>query len=373
MLEVLGMPPYGGARTAAMGWVTALARFSPTDQFFALVNQREPDLDPFQNVEQIIISARGRLWSRIYLQLCLPGLVKKYKIDIVHFMRNLAVIVPSARVIVNINDLTRLIFPDMFSRWDILYWQVVQARVLRQTQRIICISNQTRLDVSRWLDYPAGNVITIFPGLKAFGPSSSHDASESIRAKYSIPEKFILYVGGLAKHKNIRTLVKAFAELKQSTSLPQALVIVGGQYHTHNDTEVRDIARQLLGNQVMFTGTVAEDELALLYSAAEAFVFPSMYEGFGLAPLEAMACGTPVIASRVGSLPEVLDQAALWVDAPLDEQAFATAIINLLQDTSLQNQLSKKGLDQAAKFSWAKTAAQTMEVYQSLISKTPKS
>jgi glycosyltransferase involved in cell wall biosynthesis len=262
--------------------------------------------------------------------------------------------------------------PHAFSKWDILYWQIVQTRALRYTQRIICISNHTRADVNKWLDYPPEHVITIFPAVQDIFKPLDNALAEPVKAQYGLCEKFILYVGGLAQHKNLRTLIKAFSMLKQSTQLPHKLVIVGGQYHTHNDMQAVTMAQDLLKEQVVFTGMVPDKDIPALYSLADAFVFPTLYEGFGLAPLEAMACGTPVIASRVGSLPEVLDQAALWVDTPLDEQAFATAIIDVLQDPSLRSQLSQKGIAQAHKFSWAKTAAQTMAVYESLIGKPAK-
>jgi glycosyltransferase involved in cell wall biosynthesis len=367
MLDVLGLPPYGGARTAAIGWVTALAKFSPENQFITLVNQREPVFEPFSNIEQIIISTPGRLLPRLQLQAVLPFLVKKHRIDVVHFLRNLAAVVPGMPVVVNINDLTRLFFPEMFSRWDILYWKLVQSKVLRFAQRIICISNQTRQDVSHWLNYPPDKIVTIFPSISEIYRPINTEISNQVKIKYRLPENFVLYVGGLAKHKNLRTLIEAFILLKQSTILPHALVIVGGQYHTHNDTQVQEIANRCLENQIIFTGTVSEEDMPFLYNAAEAFIFPSLYEGFGLAPLEAMACGTPVVASRVGSLPEVLGQAAYWVDNPLDKQAFIAAIGQVLQDSLLRKRLIQQGAEQARHFSWQKTATHTTRLYEGLV------
>lgn len=367
ILESLRIAPYGGVRTAAIGWIKALAEYSPTTHFIALLSRPITELQSLSNLEQIILPTPGQLLPRLHLQIILPWLVHKHNIDIVHFLRNLAVIVPNAKVVVNVNDLTRLILPETYSKWDILYWQTIQYRVLRYAQWIICISDQTRADVIKWLNHSNIKISTIYPAIhERYRPLATvNDAA--IQKKYNLPEKFVLYVGGLAQHKNVRTLIRAFAQLKRSTSLPQKLVIVGGQFHTHNDIEVHDIARELLGNEVIFTGVVPDDDLVILYNKADVFVFPSRYEGFGLVPLEAISCGTPVIASPVGSLPEVLGKAALWVEDPLDEQGYAEAIAQVLENPLLRTEMIQKSIEQAQRFSWTQTARQTINIYQSLL------
>ena len=366
IFEALRLPRYGGVRSAAIGWIKALAEFSDRTHFIALLSQPESELQYLTNLKQIIIPTATRSLPRLYLQFLLPILVQKHKADIVHFLRNLAVVVPNAQVVVNINDLNRFYLPDAYSKWDIIYWKIIQTRILKYSKRIICISNQTRRDVLNWLDYPEQNTITIFPAVKAsFHPTINN--SNLVKNKYHLYHKFVLYTGGLAKHKNVQTLIRAFGILKQSTGLPHQLVIVGGQYHTHVDTQAYTVAKELLKDDIIFTGPVPEVDLLQLYNVAELFVFPSLYEGFGLTPLEAMACGTPVIASPVGSLPEVLGDAAFWVENPLNEYGFASAMKTLLVDDDLRENLRQKGIEQASKFSWKKTAQQTMAVYEDLL------
>lgn len=370
LIDVLGMPPHGGARTAAVGWVKALAINIPAIEFVVLVNHLEQELQSFTNIDQMIIATPGRLLPRLHLQLLIPRLVQQLNIDVVHFMRNLAAIIPNAKVVVNINDLTRLLIPGTFSKWDILYWKLIQQRVLRYAQRIICISEKTRQDVCQWLNYPSNKVKTIYPAIQPVYQPVSAELHQAIRKKYSLNKPFILYVGGLAKHKNLRTLISAFVQLKQTSNLPHKLVIVGGQFHTHNDIGLLHLTNNSPLADVIFTGAIHEADMPAMYSAADLFVFPTRYEGFGLAPLEAMACGTPVIASRVGSLPEVLAEAAYWIDDPLDEVAFTNAMHYLLLHQTKQTNLIKQGLTQASSFSWGATAQQTQELYHDIMRDT---
>jgi len=370
ILEALRIPPYGGVRTAAIGWIKALAEFSPDAHYIALLGKQECELQNYPNVEQMIIRTPGQLLPRIHLQILLPRLVYKHNAKIVHFLRNLAVIVPNAKVVVNVNDLTRLILPNAYSRWDICYWNIINRRVLQHyVESIICISDQTRSDLQKWLgsDSPRANISTIYPAIHDRYQPVDKEVYQPIKVKYNLPDQFVLYVGGLAQNKNVRTLVKAFATLQKLHTLPHKLVIVGGQYHTNNDTDVYTIAQSLLADQVIFTGVLSDYDLLLLYNAADVFVFPSIYEGFGLVPLEAITCGVPVIASPVGSLPEVLGQAALWVNDPLDVDGYAKAISQVLTNKSLQKEMRQKGLNQSQKFTWEDAAKQTMLIYQGLV------
>jgi len=198
-----------------------------------------------------------------------------------------------------------------------------------------------------------------------------HNQQELQEAKlrYGIPGKFVLYVGGFDHHKNLSTLVKAFALLCQHYTFrePLYLVFVGGLNLAAESVKTEINAHQI-DDRVIFTDYVPEDDAIRLFNAADVFVLPSLYEGFGLPTLEAMACGTPVICSNVASLPEVVGDAALLFSPEAPEELYA-AMYNVLSNQSLQENLRQKGLARIQQFSWENTARQTLAVYESVMRK----
>ena len=184
----------------------------------------------------------------------------------------------------------------------------------------------------------------------------------AVRHKYQLDKHpFILSVGTIQPRKNYERLVRAFARLDK----PVSLVIAGSEGWDYDEV-YREVTKFGLDKRVFFPGFVADDDLPALLSAAKLFVYPSLYEGFGLPVLEAMACGTPVVASNQSSLPEVIDEAGLTVN-PYDTAALATAINRLLDDSDLSQSLSAAGLARAAKFTWPRTGAKLMRLYQQVI------
>jgi len=180
------------------------------------------------------------------------------------------------------------------------------------------------------------------------------------RARYGLPERYLLYLGSNKPHKNLRRLVEAWARL-QPQSMP--LVIAGAWDGRYPEARQRAAALSLEG-QVRWLGPVPETDLPALYSGSLLFVFPSLYEGFGLPVLEAMACGTPVVCSNSSSLPEVAGDAALLVD-PMNTEELVTAVRTALENESLRQDMTEKGLKRAQGFSWLQTAQRTLEVYRS--------
>jgi glycosyltransferase involved in cell wall biosynthesis len=188
----------------------------------------------------------------------------------------------------------------------------------------------------------------------------------AVRARYHLPANFFLYVGIIARKKNLPTLLRAYARLRETADLPHRLVLAGRPFPTSNDeAEVFRLIGELgLEEWVQFTGMVPQADLPLLYAAADLFVYPSLHEGFGLAPLEAMACGVPVVTTRGGALAEAVGDAALLVDDPLDAEALALLMRRIVTDEGLANTLKERGLQQAARFSYAEAARQTRNLYE---------
>jgi glycosyltransferase involved in cell wall biosynthesis len=200
-----------------------------------------------------------------------------------------------------------------------------------------------------------------------FQPITDKSSIDNFREKNNLKRDFILYVGTLEPRKNITGLINAYRLFKDMTPyLNYALVIGGGKGWMYSD--IFELIEKLsLMNDVIFLGYVQDKELPILYNAAKLFVYPSLYEGFGLPVLEAMACGVPVITSNTSSLPEIVADAGIMLD-PLDINALAKAMHNVLMDDSLRHSLIEKGLKRAENFSWEKTAAMTMNIYRKVLS-----
>ena len=370
LFDALGLPPYGGAKSSAIGWIRSVAEARPGYQFVAVVSRQEPDLVGLANLEQLIAPPAGRFGVRAWAQRHLPRLVRESHVDLVHFAKNLGSFLLPCPTVITINDLNRLRYPSMFSRVDVLYWQTVQRALFRRVDQIIAISENTKLDLLQYYHLPADKVQVIYPAISPrFGYQSATIAANlAVLQKYELQAPYVLSVGGLAMHKNIHAALRAFASLRAQGHLSEyTFVIVGEGFHTHNDQRLLELTSRVGKQTIRLTGAVDDADLPLIYASASLFVYPSLYEGFGIAPLEAMACGVPVLASRAGALSEVLGDAAWSVEDATDVEAIAAGMLMLLTDASTRTQFQERGLKNAKRFSWAQTAEKTLALYQCLL------
>ena len=239
---------------------------------------------------------------------------------------------------------------------------------LRNVDKVISISEFTKRELIKYVGVCEENIRIVYLGLdhKIYKPVSENRA---ILQKFGLPEdvKVILYVGSELPRKNLPTLIKAFGELRKQYGNVK-LIKVGNAHSSHGRKKLMKLINELgLDNDVIFTGVVPEGELPQLYNAADLYVYPSIYEGFGMPILEAMACGCPVIISKAAALPEVAGDAAIAVDL-YDIDAWVKAMYSMLTDDSLKNQMIGKGLERAKIFSWDKTARETTKVYEEVLS-----
>ncbi len=256
-------------------------------------------------------------------------------------------------------DVIPLRFPQFYGDDQPL----LAARLRRGIERadaIIAISECTKRDFVQLLGADPAKMHVVYPGVDGrFGPAADPDQVALIRQRYGLAKPYLLYVGSLGPHKNVETLVRVFRRLKTAKRIPHQLVLCG---RAHWGPEVVKASQDLIrSGDCVVLGFVPAADVPHLYHGAEAFVFLSLYEGFGLPPLEAMACGVPVVASNAGSLPEVVGDAALQVP-PTDEEAVAHALSTVLTDANLRRAMRDRGLKQAAQFSWPAAARRTLDV-----------
>jgi len=306
--------------------------------------------------------AHGPAARIMWEQIAQPVVLRQKRMDLAHGLAFVAPLLSPCPTVITVFDLSFLRFPDAFRRANRTYLRIFTPLSARRARRVIAISEHTKRDVVRFLSIPADRVDVIHCGVDAaFHPRPGEEV-QAFRQRRGLPERFILFVGTLEPRKNVQRLVEAYAQIRD---LGAGLVLVGGKGWLYEDI-FASVERLGLSDAVLFAGYVPAEELPLWYSAADLFVFPSLYEGFGLPPLEAMACGTPVISSNAASLPEVIGEAGLMV-APQDVEGLAAAMRRVLTDRDLRAQLREQGLQQARRFSWEKTARQTVEVYRQVL------
>ena len=306
------------------------------------------------------------VWHR--LRLPLPVELITGPVDVFHSPDFTLPPVWRARAVLTVHDLSFLRVPECFTGALRRYLERVVPRSVRRADHVIADSHSTKRDLVELLGTPAGKVTVIHSGVEPrFRPIIDRAALGPVRQRYDLPERFIISVGTLQPRKNFATLVEAFARLKSETGnwKPGArslkLVIAGGRGWLYEEIFARVEALGLQGD-VLFPGFVADEDLPALYNLAEAFVLPSLYEGFGLPPLEAMACGTPVVTSNVSSLPEVVGDAGLMVE-PTDVESLAAAIERVLEDGDLRREMVQRGLARAKEFTWERAARRLLGVY----------
>ncbi|OGW46928.1 MAG: hypothetical protein A2Y66_08420 [Nitrospirae bacterium RBG_13_41_22] len=308
-------------------------------------------------------SPRRILWE----QFILPFKVGNRHLDIMHYPDHTApLFCKVCPITITVHDLAFLSFPKTFGRVRRIYKSLSIFRSAAMADRVIVVSEATKKECLRFLNIPEERISVIYNGVhREFGPIEDEERLEDVKTIYGLSDKVILYVGTLEPRKNILNLVNAFYNLKKKERISHQLVLAGGKGWLYK--EVFEMVEQLgMADDVKFTEYVPKDVLSILYNIAEIFVYPSIYEGFGLPPLEAMACGCPVVVSNVASLPEVCGDAAYYVD-PYSVESIAEGIYKVLTDEGLRQGLIQKGLERANLFSWEKSAKEHIKVFEEVL------
>jgi glycosyltransferase involved in cell wall biosynthesis len=290
------------------------------------------------------------------------------ELDVLH-VSDVAQLVPArARLVSTVYDLTPMLFPDWHTQQNRAFFKHKMRYVREQKQTIIAISEHTKRDLLETLAIPEERVHVVYGGVDPrYHPIHDHEEISRVTHKYDVPGPgYILYVGTLEPRKNLVRLIEAYAvTLDRCGERTPPLVLTGGKGWFYK--EIFDIVERLgLQQRAIFTGFVDDEDLPALFNGALFFVYPSLYEGFGIPVLEAMACGVPVITSDASSLPEIVGEAGVLVD-PTDTRALAAALMALLDDPERRATLRAAGLAQSALFSWQRAARETLAVYEDAV------
>jgi len=338
----------------------------PGDELVVLHDSRQPntrfklaELAGFPNVKLLEIAARNFSLAE---QLRVPAALRRVRPAVYHSPYYVMPYWPGCPSVVTIHDLIPFRYPGDYSARARLIIGLTMRLAVRTTRQVITASQASAHDLVKLLGL-APERLTVVPYAPdpIFQPPSAAEVA-AVRARYRLPAEYVLYLGSNKPHKNLPRLVQAYARLGDPAS--QTPLVIAGHWDERYQQAKQEA--EALSACVSFSGPVRPQDVPALYGGAQLFVFPSLYEGYGLPPQEAMACGTPVACSSAASLVEVVGEAALLFD-PLDEASIASALLRALSDAALRAELRRRGLAQARNFTWARTAQQSLAVYQAAV------
>ncbi|WP_333887687.1 glycosyltransferase family 4 protein [Clostridium sp.] len=318
-----------------------------------------------QNTKIIMTSKRQH---RFFEQYYFPVNLRKENIDIYHIPQNGIGISENigCKKIVTIHDLIPYILPETVGKGYLFKFLKEMPKIINSSDGIITVSNCSKRDILKFFPIKEDKIfVTPLAADKKYRPLDKDKCKYKIHANYNIENPFILYIGGFSPRKNVSSLITAFSKIHKKLDKNYDLIIVGSN---KDDSDIlKNLSIDLnIDKNIKFTGFVEEKMMPIFYNACDIFIYPSLYEGFGLPPLEAMSCGTPVIASNISSIPEVVGDGGILIN-PCDMENFMYSIEALINDINIREDLSLKALKQANNFSWEKTAEKTIEIYKKVL------
>ncbi|MCK4598765.1 glycosyltransferase family 4 protein [Candidatus Bipolaricaulota bacterium] len=357
----------GGTETYALSLLRALGQIDRQNEYMVFLNRESAELQlpPQSNFEAVIcpVSAKIRAVRYLWEQFVLPFQARTYRLDLLHSLGYVQPLRLPCKSVVTVPDLNFHNLCDFLPlvRRTVLRFFVSQSA--RRADHVLTISQASRNQIISILGVPAQKVTVAH--LAAKETRARPVSFDVLRQKLHVQKPYILALSSLSPHKNMRRLIEAFAIIRERGFVEERLILAG---HPPRGKSSLDelVSRKSLGNCVRFTGYVSDEALASLYTHAELFVFPSLYEGFGIPVLEAFTYGTPVALSNATSLPEVAGDAASYFD-PRNTEEIAGTIIHMLQDKALQARLVLKGKERARLFTWERSARRTLETYERVI------
>ncbi|MEX1127218.1 MAG: glycosyltransferase family 1 protein [Vicinamibacterales bacterium] len=356
-----------GIGTYIRNLVRNLARIDRTTDYVLIVQPSDVEIaselgDNFRTVPD---------WSGNYSvreQLSIPLDLRREKVDLFHAPHYVLPALTPCKSVVTIHDCIHLRFPQYLpNRLAYVYARSSLWIATHRASRVLTVSETSKRDILRYFRVPESRIDVIYNAIdERLGEAPSEAELAEVRERYQLNDPFVLYTGNIKPHKNLERLIEAFHALRRGGGLDQVKLLIIGDEISKYPALRRAVHRYKLHKHVRFFGFVPDKTLASLYRLASVFVFPSLYEGFGLPPLEAMAAGTPVITSNVSSLPEVVGNAAILID-PYEPESIAEAMRRVLTDAPLREELREKGLARVKQFSWERSVQRVRQIYTEVI------
>jgi glycosyltransferase involved in cell wall biosynthesis len=346
----------GGVKQYIESLISALQKINNNNKYYIFYNS-DSFKGRYPKANEIVLNSSSKLFWDYYL---LPKAVKDYKLDIMLFPKNVMPFFINCKSIIVIHDLAYFMHElNAYPLIDTIYMRLMIKSSVRRANHIIAISENTKQDVMKMLNVKTDRISIIYEAMdENYKQINDEIKLAEIEKKYDLNNRFIFYCGSLSPRKNIIRLLVAFDTIKDK--IPHKLVLTGGK--SWKDKKVHNLIEKM-GDDVIKLGHVPDEDMPMLYNLADLFVYPSLYEGFGLPTLEAMACGCPVIASNTSSIPEVVGDAGIMVD-PYNVDEMAKAMYDILTDDELKDDMVKRGQKRIKKFSWEKCAKETLYVLE---------
>ena len=355
-----------GIGTYIRNLVRNLARIDRTTDYVLIVQPADVEIgselgDNFRTVPD---------WSQNYSireQLTIPLDLRREKVDLFHAPHYVLPPLTPCKSVVTIHDCIHLRFPQYLPhRLAYVYARSSLWIATHRASRVLTVSETSKRDILRYFRVPESKIDVIYNAIdERLGEAPTATELAEVRERYQLNAPFVLYAGNIKPHKNLERLIEAFHTLRRGGLEDVKLLIIGDEISKYPALR-RAVQRHKLHKHVRFFGFVPDKTLAALYRLARVFVFPSLYEGFGLPPLEAMAAGTPVITSNLSSLPEVVGDAAILID-PYEPDAIAEAMRRVLTDEGLRADLRGRGLERVKEFSWERSVHRVRAIYGEVI------
>ena len=357
-----------GIGTYVRNLLRHLGRIDRTTEYVVLCHEedRPQVLQVGENFRPLLDTSPG---YSLREQVSVPLDLRRARADLFHAPHYVLPPLTPCPSVVTIHDCIHLRFPQYLPhRLGYTYARGSLWVATHRSSRVITVSEASKRDILNYFDIPESKIDVIPNAIdERFWEMPDPEEIERVRERFQLQDPFILYAGNIKPHKNVERLIEAFHMLRKQ-GLDEVKLLVIGDEVSRYATLRRAVHRHQLHKHVRFLGFVADQTLAVLYRLAGVFVFPSLYEGFGLPPLEAMASGTPVITSNVSSLPEVVGDAAILID-PYDPGAIAEAMRRVLTDEALRQSLRVRGLARARHFSWERSIARVREIYGEVLAR----
>jgi len=358
---------YGGARyiRSLVSW---LAKVDPKNEYVLYVSREDvPRFSGLAPNFQLVPTVAYRPLRILWEQAGLPWDLERRRVDVYHGPGFVAPLIKTTRQVITIHDMTFFLLPECHHFTKRHYFRCLIPKCVRRANQVIAVSENTKRDIIRVLGSEGEKIKVVYHGKdEGFHPDRAATTSCRLRAKYGLPMRVILFVGLIEPRKNLERLVRAYAKLKNLHQ--DSCLLLAGRLGWGYQAVFRAVSESGVKDRVILPGFIPERELPSLYNLADVVVYPSLYEGFGLPVLEAMACGVPVVTSRVSSMPEIAGDAALLVD-PYDVGDIAQALERALVDRALRERLANEGPKRCQPFTWQRTARETLAVYEEVAGK----